>query len=248
MGGVNRDFTLISSSRLDGAVVLADLATGALRWSATPPVPPGADPTPAYHAFSPDSRLLATTTRGGALHIWDVATGTLLRTIATDFGNASPITFDPRGELVLVPSGQAVNLWEAATGRLRASISESQEPSDQYLCATVSGDGRLIATGDSRGTAAIWDAATLAPLRRLRGMKPVVWSVAFNPSGTRLAVGSQDRTTRVWDPATGEQLLVLRGHTGSVVSLAWSPDGSTLASGAYDGTVRLWHAAPAAPR
>jgi WD40 repeat protein len=71
-------------------------------------------------------------------------------------------------------------------------------------------------------------------------MQPTVWSVAFNPSGTRLAAGSQDRTIRILDPRVGEDLLTLRAHTGSVMSLAWTPDGRTLASGSYDGTVRLW--------
>ncbi|MEV4105834.1 hypothetical protein AB0J42_36835, partial [Nonomuraea sp. NPDC049649] len=68
-----------------------------------------------------------------------------------------------------------------------------------------------------------------------------VYSVAFNPDGTRLATASADGTVRIWNPATGRQIgTPLADHTGPVYSVAFNPDGTRLASAGEDRTVRIW--------
>ncbi len=70
-----------------------------------------------------------------------------------------------------------------------------------------------------------------------------VWSVAYQPDGSRLATGGDDGVVRIWDCATGEQLHTLTGHTGVVRSVAYQPDGTRLATGGDDGVVRIWDSA-----
>ena len=90
-----------------------------------------------------------------------------------------------------------------------------------------------------RGPLSTGSVADKGRLVALTGHAGAVWSVAYQPDGTRLATAGVDGTVRIWDTGTGEQLHALTGHTGAVWSVAYQPDGTRLAT-AGDGTVRIW--------
>ena len=87
-------------------------------------------------------------------------------------------------------------------------------------------DGRSIATGGGADNSVrLWDAASGALIRTLRGHSAVVASVAFSPDGGRLASASSDETIKLWDAETGREVRTLRGHSKGINRLAYSPDG-----------------------
>jgi WD40 repeat protein len=91
----------------------------------------------------------------------------------------------------------------------------------------------------------LWDAATGAALRTLKGYTDSINSVAFLRDSVLLASASRDKAIKLWDAATGAAPTTLKGHTGSVNSTAFL-DGALLASASCDKTVRLWDAATGA--
>lgn len=101
-------------------------------------------------------------------------------------------------------------------------------------------DGRTLATGESDGTARLWDVAGRRQLGRPLGPFIHVSGVAFSPDGRTLAVGAWDRTTRLWDVASQRQVAELR-DSDIVSGIAFSPDGRTVAT-ANTYHVRLWDA------
>ncbi len=106
--------------------------------------------------------------------------------------------------------------------------------------AVVSPDSRLIASGGADSPIRIWDLATGAELKILRGHIDEVHSLAFSPDGKRIVSGSMDKTVRVWNVDSEKELMTLRGHNGTVWSVAFSPDGKWIASGSS--TLRIWDA------
>jgi WD40 repeat protein len=58
--------------------------------------------------------------------------------------------------------------------------------------------GARVLTASTDSTARLWDAATGAELRVLRGHENSVLSAVFDPSGARVLTTSHDRTARVW--------------------------------------------------
>jgi WD40 repeat protein len=102
-------------------------------------------------------------------------------------------------------------------------------------------DGKIFASGSSDQTIKLWDIATGAELRTLRGHTYSVLSVAFSPDGKLLASGSVDNMIKLWDVLTGQVRLTLPGHRNQVNSVVFSPDGQILASGSADGLVKLWN-------
>jgi serine/threonine protein kinase len=106
----------------------------------------------------------------------------------------------------------------------------------------ISPDGRTLATGDTNGSAYLWDAGTgrqLAVLSRGGGAK--VFAVAISPDGTMVATGYGDGRTSVWKAATGQLVDTVPDPGGKAVnSVAFSPDGKTLATGDANGSTYFW--------
>ncbi|WP_354644666.1 helix-turn-helix domain-containing protein [Kitasatospora camelliae] len=127
----------------------------------------------------------------------------------------------------------------------------------------LSPDGRLVATGDSQGRVALWDAHTTALVAELQGHglgKPVQ-DVKFSPDGSVLAAAITREPSRrlvLWRVADRQELPspVMPPSTTAKTTvakrLAFSRDGALLAAGSSDddlpGRVWVWRTdAGAAP-
>jgi WD40 repeat protein len=202
-------------------------------------------------AFSPDGRLLASGSCGqrdsggnciqGEIKLWEVATGSLVRTLSGHTNWVNSVAFSPDGRLLASGSSdRTIKLWEVATGSLVRTLSGH---TNWVRSVAFSPDGRLLASGSDDKTIKLWEVATGSEVRSLTGHTDYVRSVAFSPDGKLLASGSNDKTIKLWEVATGSEVRSLTGHTDYVRSVAFSPDGKLLASGSNDKTIKLWEVA-----
>lgn len=185
-------------------------------------------------AFSPDGKTIASAGGGssaadapalGEIRLWEVATGTLLLTLAVEKGIVFDVKFSPDGQLLAAASGPGtpvrstpgeIRLWNPATGRLVRKL--VGHDCGAYVVA-FSPDGARLASG---GIATI-DKAKIGPVRG----------------------GHATGDLKLWDLKTCEQLWTRGGHSGTVGVLVFSPDSRTLVSsgGLFDGQVKLWDVA-----
>ena len=182
-----------------------------------------------------ESRLLIFKPRG--VEEWQRA-GRWQRARTRDFGGlviGAALT-DQGLRVVTTGASNVARLLDGDSGELIAELVGHQE---SVACASVSPDGRWVATGSHDRSARIWDSATGTERHRLH-VGEWLTDTAFSPDGTRLATVAIGGQARLWDPASGRELADLQGHDGHVNSVAFSPNGEQLITTSNDGTVRIW--------
>lgn len=140
-------------------------------------------------------------------------------------------------------AGQMYALQWRLSGVAPAVFRGEVQHGGEVFAAALSGDGRLLATASADKTVLVWDAASGACLRRLRGHTAAVHCLCVE--GDVLISGAADRAVRSWQLTTGESLAVLNGHAGTVYAVHMR--GALLASGGGDRAVRVWDAKRAVP-
>jgi WD40 repeat protein len=207
-------------------------------------------------ALSADGTRVLTGTRGGAVRLWDSATGELLRKLDGPTLAVRIVAFSPDGKRLLAAGDDSAGFLWSATGDLLGPL--KHERSDRKIGdAAFSPDGKTVLTGSYDGTARLWDTATAQPHRVvdaetgaplpvvLRHPGPIS-AVAFSPDSKRVVIAGADQSARVWT-LTGQPRGQPLRHDGGVAAVAFSPDGKTLLSGGWDQAARLWDAATGDP-
>jgi WD40 repeat protein len=192
-------------------------------------------------AFSPDGRLLASTSLDGTVKLWSLSLGTeTLAASVPPAGFGTRVAFSPKSPEFMVSGGDgAARLWDAVSGELRLEL-EGHEL--ELLAVAFSADGKLLATGSLDGNAIVWDRATGQKILTLAAHEYGVRDLAFSPDGSLIATGGFDGTAKVWEVTTGALLHEITDHkeTGIVLGVAFSPDAKTLATASTDATAMIW--------
>jgi WD40 repeat protein/DNA-binding SARP family transcriptional activator len=237
----SRDGTRLVSGSDDGTAKIWDVSLEGPR--AVLLLPGTARVSSGGVAYSADGRRLAAPS-GGAVRIWDAATGRSLRALP---GAARGVSFSPDGRLIATTKGSAVQVWNASNGRrvYGATINNSCR-TVELRCpvtqAVFSPDGSQLAVGSADGTARILDVRTGLERLRLATYQGPLLNVAFSSDGRRLVTAALDGTAKVWDTQNGAQLLRLGPVAQPIADVAISPDGDRVVTAGWDGLVRVWNA------
>ncbi|MFO7539731.1 MAG: protein kinase [Chloroflexota bacterium] len=199
-------------------------------------------------AFSPDGRTIATGHEGGAVILWDAASGAEQRQLVGHTGLVYSLVFSSDGQRLASSGAEGVAiLWDLDSGEPLFTFPGVVLWSHQIA---FSPDGALLAVPElgegeaaSEGVMNLWD--TTSGARQLT-VGPGMGAFEFSPDGAYLATGAAGNRTIIWDLAaslaagTGQPAATLTGHTNAVFDGVFSPDGSLIATTSADGTARVW--------
>lgn len=189
-------------------------------------------------AWSPDNRLLATTSYDCTVRLWNMTARDAPLVLAGPTDWVTSITWSPDARALAAGSGDSkIWLWNPDTGQ---TIKAFKAHTRTIFNVAWSPEGNMLASASGDTSIALWHIPSLKLLTMLQGHSGAVYRVAWSPNGRELASSSEDRTVRIWDAQSGRLKRILEGHTGPVYDLAWSPDGRILASASDDKTIRLW--------
>jgi WD40 repeat protein/predicted chitinase/cytoskeletal protein RodZ len=192
--------------------------------------------------FSPDGKLVITSSVDATSRVWDASTG-LPKDIFPPKYLTGPgyMIISDSGRLVLLSASRGeVDIWDVEAKRQVASL---EKGSTANYPARFSPNDRLFASTISRtNDARLSDVSTGKELRRLTGHTGQINDIVFSPNGKLLVTASDDASVRLWDVDTGYAVGVLRGHLKRVLRANFSPDGKFLVTASEDGAARVWDA------
>ena len=184
-------------------------------------------------ALSADGTTALTGSRHrGAISVWDVGTGSCLRTLTGHhFSGIEALAISPDGGRALLSGlDLIVHLWDVRSGQRVSAYPEL----DGFSAATLSHDKDLAMIA-SREMVGLWDLASARCLQRFGRAKAAVWL----PDAGVVVCGA-GAAALLFDAATGKQLVRLVGHSGTVTSVAISADAHLVDLVSEDGSVRVW--------
>ncbi|PSB02996.1 WD40 repeat domain-containing protein [Merismopedia glauca] len=182
--------------------------------------------------------ILVSASYDGTVKVWDLATGSCLRTLQGHLSWIWDVAFHPDGQIFASASfDHTILLWNHQQDE---SLQVLTDHTHWVWSVAFSPDGHNLATGSGDHTIKIWEVATGECLQSLPGHTSWVLTVAFSPDHRYLASGSADNTVKIWDLATGNCLHTLEGHVNWVWSVVFDEDSETVISGCQDETIQVW--------
>jgi WD40 repeat protein len=107
--------------------------------------------------------------------------------------------FHPDGKMLAVASGEKIVLWNLDSDQQDAVL---KGHADVVSALAYNPDGKLLASGDLKGTVRIWEMPRGKTRTTIEGDARVM-SVIFSPDGKRLAT-SFGNTIKIWDVSAPE--------------------------------------------
>jgi WD40 repeat protein/DNA-binding SARP family transcriptional activator len=197
----------------------------------------------AHATFSPDGRLVATSSNDKTVRIWDVATGRALQTLSGHTEIVFQAAFSPDGsQLVTGSLDTTARLWDVATG---AELRTFAGHTASVYAVAFTADGSHALTTGKDGTIRFWDVSGPVERDTLAGPTSFMYALDYSPDGKLLFAGDADGTSQIWDVATERVTHVLL-HDARVDVAAFSPDGRLVLTAAEGHPAELWDVATGA--
>ncbi|GJM34951.1 MAG: hypothetical protein DHS20C18_39520 [Saprospiraceae bacterium] len=209
-------------------------------------------------AFSPDGKYLLTGSWDGTAKLWGIETGRCLKTYGGNHAKYA-VCFTPDNRLITAGK-KVVCLWdsylpvEAPPGE---PIRRFEGHENTILSASLSKDGKYLATASMDKTTKLWEVGTgrcLKTFKHANLVHSVVIDPADHPQYLITAASNKERhmdggeiqeppSLKLWDINdldNAEASREFTGHSGNIYTASISPDGRFLAACGKDKAVYLW--------
>jgi len=185
-------------------------------------------------AFSPDGKTLATGSVDRTMKLWDMATGTELRTILGHGAWVTSLHFSADGQYLLSgDSDGLIKMWDLAAKEM--PVWPDQKASS-ISATTFTPANELLAVGrTAHGDLKLWNLSSGQVIAELDSAQTIS-SAAFSKNAELVAVAVEPQI-RIYRVGSGRLISTLEAPAVEVYSLEFSPDGTTLLSGDRQGNV-----------
>ena len=144
---------------------------------------------------------------------------------------------------VLEQSQTGLRHWEYQYVQkcIEANAKMVYDPVHQVRSLRLSPDGKLVATGGTKGAIVLWDTESGQRVSRISGHSDQVVAVEFSHDGRYLASGGWDGAMKLWNVNDGDLLREFGTNNGLIESIVFNEDDSQIASASRSQGVRIWN-------
>jgi len=216
----------------DGKIRFVDMATGAVERTLS------GHTNMIYKAtFSPDEKLLGSSSRDRTVRIWDLGTGRELQKLNGFRCSVKAVAFSPDGQMLAASGNDGMlKLWDVKTGtELKSLVHINSTEIDMATYSFVfSYDGKRIYSGNGDGTISEWDVALGKETRVWKAHDYSTFKLLFSPD-YRLLASFGDSVVKLWDTSTWREVRSLSmartaGVSPRSSSIAFSNNGKLIAA------------------
>ena len=151
--------------------------------------------------------LLTTANLNAIFQLWNVRTGTLLRTKRGSKADVMAVALSPRARFALTGNwDRTMRLWDTTIGREDRAFTGH---TGAVRAVAFSADGKRVISGSMDTTARVWDPNTGKLIATLKGHETQVTAVALNESGQHALTADLAGTTILWDVAKARPIYHL---------------------------------------
>jgi len=211
-------------------------------------------------SFLPGDKVVVVGTKSGELELFDVASATLLESVAAHEGAIWSLQVHPDGRSVVSGSAdKTAKFWDfkivqepvlgttRTTPKLKLVQSRILKVADDILSLRFSPDARLLAVALLDNTVKVFFVDTLKLYLNLYGHKLPVLSMSISYDSKLIVTSSADKNIRIWGLDFGDCHKALFGHTDSILQVAFVPhnsdgNGHHFFSASKDKAIKYWDA------
>ncbi len=230
------DGKLLAVAGTDGALVVLDATTGAVRHQLA-----GHRMGAMRVSWSPDGLWFASAGQDGKIKLWHSQSGELAHEFAGGGAWVEHLEWARAGNLLLSAAGKKLRVWNVA-GEMQFEFAAHEST---IAGLSLRADGKGFAT-ICYGKVRCFRFGETSPYETLDWKSSLI-SLAWSPNGRFIATGTQENTIQFFRlPPRGEEPLCMSGYPAKVKQLAWDRTARFLATNGGD-TVTIWDVSGSGP-
>lgn len=181
-------------------------------------------------AFSPDDKLLYSSSYGGLVKIWNAHTNQEM--FSLNFGSTNHFSaFSPDTKRLATQSvNYSVTVWNPLDGTMYFSLRTLHNFSHdvENIPPAFSSDGQKIIAASLDKNVSIFQAIDGKEIVTLRGHDDWAIFADFSPDNKKIISLTKSGVAKIWNAQTGKELLDLSTTTPKIDSVRFSPDSRML--------------------
>ncbi len=163
-------------------------------------------------AITPDGTKMVSGLGDKSLIVWDMKTGTPLKTLTGHNGSVDAVAVTKDGkQIVSASTDSTIKIWNIETGE---NIDTFIGHQSSIRAIAITPDGKNIVSASHDTTLKVWDLQTGECLCTCIGHQKSVSVLAIHPDGDKVISGSDDKRLILWDLKTGQLLREIKTFEG----------------------------------